>query len=209
MQPGQFNPKGEDWIGRELAELRRELRELKAANIFGLTKITPKDGGTDFDGFVNVNGSMSINGPLILQPGSIENDSLASPLRSDAGKSYIVGAGVTTTSTVVSTITFTVPEGFTQASVAASALAMAVNSTASLDYLYAESVINGVGGGEVYTYVPAGNGNSVSIPYNADLTGLSGGDTFDVSVAVRTSNGAWAPDASNLFKVYAQVLYLR
>lgn len=62
MQPGQFNPKGEDWIGRELAELRKELRELKAANVFGLTGIVPKDGGTDLDGFVNVNGPMTVNG---------------------------------------------------------------------------------------------------------------------------------------------------
>ena len=29
-QPGQFNPRGEDWIIRKLAELEKEIRELKA-----------------------------------------------------------------------------------------------------------------------------------------------------------------------------------
>jgi hypothetical protein len=51
--PGAFNPKGEDWIARKFADLDRELRELKAAKIFGLTGIKAKDGGIDVDGYIN------------------------------------------------------------------------------------------------------------------------------------------------------------
>lgn len=29
-QPGQFNPRGEDWIVRKLAELEREIQQLRA-----------------------------------------------------------------------------------------------------------------------------------------------------------------------------------
>jgi hypothetical protein len=53
VNPGGFNPRGEDWIGREFAELRRELRELKAANPFGPMGIKPQAGGIDVDGFIN------------------------------------------------------------------------------------------------------------------------------------------------------------
>lgn len=62
MQPGQFNPKGEDWIGRELAELRKELRELKAANPFAAMGIEPKPDGLIVQGYETVNGPLEVNG---------------------------------------------------------------------------------------------------------------------------------------------------
>lgn len=52
-QPGKYNSRNEDWIPRELADIRRELQQLRAANPFGLTRITPKDGGIDVNGFIN------------------------------------------------------------------------------------------------------------------------------------------------------------
>lgn len=36
-QPGKFNPKGEDWIVRTIADLERSLRELKAKMMTGMT----------------------------------------------------------------------------------------------------------------------------------------------------------------------------
>lgn len=53
MQPGQFAPRGEDWIGRELSLLRQELNQLRAANPFATMGITPKQGGIDVAGFIN------------------------------------------------------------------------------------------------------------------------------------------------------------
>lgn len=52
-QPGMFGTRGEDWIPRELADIRRDMRELAAANPFGPMGIKPKPGGIDVNGYVN------------------------------------------------------------------------------------------------------------------------------------------------------------
>lgn len=53
MQPGQFNPRNEDYLIRELQRLRSDLDQLAAANPFGAMGITPKTGGIDVNGFIN------------------------------------------------------------------------------------------------------------------------------------------------------------
>lgn len=69
-QPGMPSARGDDWLVRRVQDLERKVQELSAANVFGLTGITPQDGGTNFDGYVNVNGSSTINGPQMVN-GSI------------------------------------------------------------------------------------------------------------------------------------------
>jgi hypothetical protein len=53
MQPGQFAPKGEDWIPRELQGLRQEIQQLAAANPFAAMGIRPQPGGIDVIGYIN------------------------------------------------------------------------------------------------------------------------------------------------------------
>ncbi|MDV8148541.1 tail fiber domain-containing protein [Arthrobacter sp. B10-11] len=45
--------KGEDWIGRELADIKRQMQQDRAANPFGPMGILPRKGGIDVQGFVN------------------------------------------------------------------------------------------------------------------------------------------------------------
>ena len=52
-QPGSFQPRGEDWMVRELQSLRGDLQRLAAANPFASMGIAPKPGGIDVNGFVN------------------------------------------------------------------------------------------------------------------------------------------------------------
>ena len=52
-QPGTFQPRGEDWMVRELQSLRGDLQRLAAANPFASMGIAPKPGGIDVNGFVN------------------------------------------------------------------------------------------------------------------------------------------------------------
>lgn len=91
-QPGQFAPRGEDEWVRRVQDLEARLQRIEAANVFGLTGITPKDGGTDLDGFVNINGPLAvtgnadftgnvhIGGTLDLPAGIINNDALSDPI---------------------------------------------------------------------------------------------------------------------------------
>lgn len=64
MQPGQFNPRNEDYLIRELQKLRADLDRLAAANPFSAMGITPKTGGIDVNGFINslrADGSVSLS----------------------------------------------------------------------------------------------------------------------------------------------------
>ena len=209
MQPGQFNPKGEDWIGRELAELRRELRELKAANVFGLTGITPKDGGTDFDGYVNVNGPMTITGALNLPAGIIGNDALANPSYPYAGHSdsntFALATGENAEKLALS---IPAPDGFTRAHVFAAVTMQAYNSNASRDEMYVECRIGGVGPG--FSSEASAPANSIGFCASnaaAVLTGLSG--PFSVSAVASSGVFAWPADIRNVLNLNVFVTFLR
>lgn len=134
---------------------------------------------------------------------------IASTIVAEADGASTSEQGVTTTSTPVASVTFTVPEGYTRALVVGTGVAMAYNNSGTGDYLYVMVVIDGVEGGEVYNYAPAGYATSASIPNSADLTELTAGSTFTVTANVRTSYGDWAPSAANLVTIYSQVQFLR
>jgi hypothetical protein len=218
-QPGQFQPRGEDWMVRELQTLRRELNELRAANVFGRTGIMPRDGGTDFEGYVNINGegvingplevngdsefngSLSINGPLFLQPGSIENDALTNPIKFDVGvNDTTAGLNVTLAEQTVCTFTLTVPTGFTQGFVSGFGSVGIMNPTAA----------NSSIGGRVYIDRPNGQGptwgprrfqqalagaDASTFPLKQTLvTGLSGGQEITCRLVVlNTGPTDWGP----------------
>jgi len=192
MQPGQFAPKGEDWIGREFAALRQEIRELKAANVFGLTGIKPLAGGTDLDGFVNVNGAMSITGTLSLPAGIINNDALANPSVPYAAHTDIANFALSTGPNVEKLrITIPVPVGFTRAHVFAAAKMNAYNNNASRDEMYMECQINGVAPG--FSSEVSAQANSIGFAASnaaAVLTGVSG--SFYVSVVASSYSMPWA-----------------
>jgi hypothetical protein len=114
-----------------------------------------------------------------------------------------------TTSTVQTSVVFTVPAGYTQALIVASATAMAYNNTASADYLYAEVIVNGVQGGELYAPAGPGVSTGVNAPYFANLTGLTVGETITVAASVRTGFASWGASTANATNIYAQVLFLR
>lgn len=208
-QPGTFQPRGEDFLIRRLQELEARVARNEAANVFGTTGIAPKDGGTDLNGFVNVFGAMTINGPLTLQPGSIENDALANPVQTETASNYLSNYAISTTSAARASVTLTVPAGFTKAVIIANPTAMGQNSTASADYLYVQAIINGANGGELYTNAGAGLAVGLASPVHMTLTGLTGGATITVDVATRAGLATWAASTSNQANIYATAIYLR
>lgn len=201
--------RGEDWLVRRLQDLERQVQQLAAANVFGLTGISPKDGGTDLDGYVNINGPLAINGPLTLQPGSIENDALTNPVQIGTASNGVNNYAITTSSTVRASVTLTVPDGFTEAVVTANPTAMGLNSTGTPDYLYVMAVVQAIGGGELYTSAAAGVGVGLAAPFHTTLTGLTGGDVITVSVATRTNTNTWAASTANQANIYATAIFLR
>lgn len=219
-QPGQFNPPGEDWIGRKLAELEKQIRELRAANVFGLTGITPQDGGTDFDGFVNVNGEMTVDGdsvfngalsilgPLTLKPGSIQNDALTNPFSPGSAGLSQTNFATTTGGNVRAQQTITVPAGFTQCMVLNGVSAGSWNNTTAGDYIYVSADIDGTNGGETAQFASGPGFGSASAFAIRTLTGLTGGGTFTVGTRIRTG-AAWAASTSAFANTNAIALFIR
>lgn len=232
-QPGMPSARGEDALIRRIQQLERDMVELRAANIFGRTGITPKDGGTDFDGYVTVNGlivvngASTFNGPLVVNGGStfngamavtgtlslpagiIGNDALANPLTTGSAGMTASNQSFTTTPTQYGTELITVPAGFTRAVVMNGVSAGGTNSGAGGDYLYVAAGINGVPGGEMPSYANAGFYASGSAFGVRTLTGLTAGSSISVSVQVRTNSGAWAAAGANIVNVNALALFYR
>ncbi|WP_307087819.1 hypothetical protein [Arthrobacter sp. B2I5] len=107
-------PAGEDWIARQFTDIKRQIRELAAANPFGPMGISPQKGGMVVEGYQTVNGPMTITGSLDLPAGSVQNDALANPVQIDTASNGIDGELIDTTATVRATLTLTVPAGMTQ-----------------------------------------------------------------------------------------------
>lgn len=226
-QPGFPSPRGEDFIVREIADLKRSIRELAAANPFGLSGLRLQNGGIVTEGYQAVNGPMTVagsmvvdgnqtvNGPMTiagsldLPPGSVPNDALANPVQIDTASNGVDAEAITTTATVRASVTLTVPAGMTQAIVLATATASGENSTAASDYLYVSAVVEGVNGGELYTAAPAALGASLAAPFNTTLTGLTDGQEITVGVATRTGTADWAASTANQASISATVMYLR
>ncbi len=208
-QPGFPNPRGEDYLIRRIQDLERFVRELAAANPFGLSGLRLQNGGMVVEGYQTVNGPMTITGSLDLPAGSVPNDALANPVQIDTASNGVDGELIDTTATVRATVTLTVPAGMTQAIVMATATGMGENSTTASDYLYVSAVVEGVNGGELYTAAPAGLGASLAAPFNTTLTGLTDGQELTVGVATRTGTAAWAASTANQASISATVMYLR
>jgi hypothetical protein len=220
-QPGSFQPKGEDWMVREVQALRSELNQLRAANVFGLTGIKPKDGGTDLDGFVNINGplevngnsaingTMAINGPLILQPGSIENDALTSPIEIGQTSASETNFATALTDEDRAVTTIAIPAGYTQALVLCIVTAGVINSSGSIDFLFLSASINGSKSRELYSQAPAGGAAPpITTSKSSLLTGLSGG-VITLAAAVHSQANTWSANASSRAYVEAQAIFLR
>jgi len=202
MQPGQFNPKGEDWIAREFAQLRQELRELRAADPYAPMGMKPMAGGVEFPGDVRIAGTLD------LPVGIIGNAALADPIvvktSGVSQNSFAIGTSTAT----VALGTVTIPAGYSRASILCMVVGGALNSTGSLDYLYVSSSINDVGGGESPQPAAAGGYATTSANGIRTLTGLNGG-TITLGCRIRTNGGSWASSTSNFANMNAVVYFSR
>lgn len=220
-QPGKSAPRGEDWLVRKVQELEQKLQQLSAANPFGAMGIRPKKDGTEFDGFVHVNGPLDVNGDadfkgdmkvsgtLALPAGIIDNDALASPITVGRTSSAETNFAVTSTHQTLATTTITVPAGFTQALVFIVCNIGALNPNPDDDFLYSQSVIDGLASREVFGYVANNNGSVAVTTAKSDLlTGLDGG-SISCAVNVRSLRGPWAASTANRAYVEAQAIFLR
>lgn len=172
-------PNGPDHVVRELADLKRQIREL-APSIAASFQTTV----------------------------DILNQTIAQLLEVQTGAQSNLGPAITTTRQALATITFTVPTGYTKALVQANAVAMAYNDSAGVDYLYCVASVDiGSSGGETYNSASPGYATSVTAPYYVQLTDLTDGEEFVVAANARTNTAAWSASTANLVTIYASVIF--
>jgi hypothetical protein len=153
---------------------------------------------------------MSINGPLFLQPGSIENDALTSPIEVGQASSAETNFSTALTDEDRAVTTIAIPAGYTRALVFCIVTAGVINSASSLDYLYLSASINGSKSRELYSQA---NANSAAPPITTSksslLTGLSGGGVITLAAAIHSQGNAWAANVASRAYVEAQAIFLR
>jgi hypothetical protein len=229
-QPGQFAPRGEDEWVRRVQDLEARLQRIEAANVFGLTGITPKDGGTDLDGFVNINGPLSvtgamdvtgnadftgnvhIGGTLDLPAGIINNDALQAPVYPAVYHADTQNISITSGSNVEKVgVDVAVPAGYTQALVSLTITMNMTNNSASTDLAYVGANINGTSPGWA-SVASATVGQAISLNNTvvALVTGLTGGGTFRLTGKASSGTNTWpAAGSSNVMNLNATVQFLR
>jgi len=183
--PGGNLPAGEDHIMRRLADLERAYRELVASgpSMFAST-------------FASIEANLASINALIgneVQIGS------ASVLATNFATSA--------TNTSVATGTITVPAGYSQALVFATATAGIWNRNAVGEYLYLNVGIIGIGSRQITVGMAPSSFGSASTSKATLLPGLSGG-TIAFAAILRTDSAIPA-QASNMAAIEAIVVFLR
>ena len=193
----------------------------------GVVTVAGAQQSADFDGDLAagdagtkgwaLNAARAAFGALFLRPGSIENDSLTSPVTAQYVFDSLTNFALTTTFHSIRAKTITVPAGFTSAVVSVTARVMAINPNttggsngAGADYLYAGTNIDGFNGNALPLSIGGSGGSSINVaPFSTTLTGLTAGSTFTITIDAGTAFLGWAANASNVGEVSGHILWFR
>jgi len=161
--------------------------------------VTTVDGELDVAGTLNVTGNTVIGGTLSLPNGIVDNAALANPVIPQA-VSFSGAGSLTTAYSTATSVTVTVPAGFTSAVVTASGSVVGNNpgttggaDTVGGDFLGCRLAINGVEhGSNVPGFAQGGGGWGVGLCSASEvLPGLTPGGTFTLSMVAGTSYFSW------------------
>jgi hypothetical protein len=186
----------------------------------GVVTVAGAQQSADFDGDLAagdagttgwaLNAARAAFGALFLRPGSIENDSLTSPVNPQAIYASDQNFALATTDVAVTSVTITVPAGFTSAVVSIVGRVYATNPNAAYDYLIAVSKISGISAANLPLLVGASGGSGITVaPNSRVLTGLTPGGTFVVEVRAYVSFANWAANAQNTAELSGVILWFR
>lgn len=227
--PGNTVPPKADYAMREIADLKRQMRELQQAlglqtgmsfvnnqiRVAADTAVLSEDFDGTLDPPAAGNNGWALTGDTVIANAAkfknllIDNDALASPVGGDVVNGVAAGLTFTGTATVYETQTFTVPAGFTRALVSGIATAGASCTASNGTGLTTRCGIGGVGGDSIGCIIAVSGANSISAPFARDITGLNGGDLIAVTCTVVISAGLPIAAGTGNARVSASALFLR
>jgi len=146
---------------------------------------------------VSADGVTTVDGSLVLPPGSIPDGALANPSTRELVYLTATNFAPTAAWTEVIGVDLIVPPGASRLLLQATAWAFAVNNTATADDLHVR-VSLGVTDGQAFPIpLPVSGYGTVSSGLATLADALSVGSTIRLSAAVKTTTGTWTADAAN------------
>jgi len=158
---------------------------------------------------VTAEGETTVDGSLILQPGSITDVDLANPAVRQAVNLTTTAFAPTSTWAEVAGLDLTVPTDCTRLLVTASAWVYAVNNSAAVDNLNARVSLGLVDGQAFLTPLPIAGFNTISAGVAVLADSLVPGATIRLKASAKTTTGAWTTDAANTATLVASLTWLR
>lgn len=176
-------------VSPEGMSIESALEILGSLDVSGDLNVT---GSATFSGDTTIGGNARITGTLSLPAGIIDNEALASPLVTAHGFGDADGFGLTPTRTTITSMTLTVPAGFTTSLIIADGVMFALNPLTTVDYLYArvyiDSPTTNTWGRELTSMMGPNNGSAaLAVNKQARITGLTGGQTITVRLTGMTA----------------------
>lgn len=194
--PNEATPWGK-WVVSELSFLKDSAgrRNLDATNSGKAQNATTEVLGGQFQALADT----------LAQLSALALNQVSPAVGSSGASSFALG----TSQSVVATMSFTVPAGYTRAIVSVSGAINSASASTTGDTLFAACGIAGVSGAEMAVTLPQ------AVPYGSTacftsrvLTGLFAGGTVTADVRGRLAKGAGVP-AINYAQVSAQVIFLK
>jgi hypothetical protein len=191
-----------DFLVREIADLKRDLRELRQAlgALTGMTFVNGAISSKTFDGDLAApaagNNGFALGGPhdtlivndILLKGEIIGDDALVNPVSTDVYNQPTTGRGASSSYFVYISGSIAVPSGFSRAVVMAAGYCQALANGGGGFYVETKIKIGGVDGPECSQWTAAGTASSAPASNAQLVTGLSGGGSVSVQmVALQTT----------------------
>lgn len=146
---------------------------------------------------VTADGVTSVDGSLVLRPGSVPDTALANAAVRELAYLVATNFAPSPAWAEVGGVDLIVPAGASRLLVTSTAWAYAVNNTAAVDDLHVRVSLGLVDGQSFLTPLPAAGYNTVSAGLATLASALSVGSTIRLSASVKTTTGTWTAAAAN------------
>lgn len=200
---------GLGWLANRLNKLQHDLDQLKGAAPLTQAGITVTPEG------LIVDRNLTVTGTLSLPVGIIDNEALAAPVEFSNGFGNADAFAVPVDETTITSMTFTVPAGYTEAIVVALGTVFALNTTPDLDYLRARVYLDhpsgalGWGRRLLAPLAPNNGSAALSVNHQDRLTNLTGGQTITCRLAIESDFAALSAHVSNGASINAFAIFRR
>jgi len=146
---------------------------------------------------VSADGVTTVDGSLVLRPGSIPDDSLANPTVLQAVYLTASNFALAATWGEVAGVDLIVPPRMSRLLLTSTAWAYATNNTAGADDVAVRVSLGLVDGQSFLTPLPVSGYGTISAGLATLAEALSVGSTIRLFASVKTTTGAWTADPAN------------